>query len=101
METEKSKIGTFEFNEKYSYPYNAILKQYDGKFNKETKMWTLPLKNKARFLSAVQSVKTQQAEKAKLIWSKACEEVGVKFASKGTEDYDQVLAVFKEMIKTH
>ena len=91
---------TFVFTEKYSYPYNTILKEFEGKFNPTTKEWTLPLKNKARFLSAKQTVDIAQKEKSSRVWSEACESVGVTFASKGTEEYDQVLEVFKQLMKS-
>lgn len=89
----------FTFNERYSFPYNTILKEFDGKFNPETKEWTLPLKHKARFLSAKQTVDNTIREKANLAWAKACESVGVKFAKKGTSEYDEVLTVFKQLVK--
>jgi hypothetical protein len=89
----------FQFDEKHSYPYNTILKQFEGKFNPETKTWSLPLKHKSRFLSAKQTIDIASKEKSQLVWSKACDAVGVKFAKKGTNEYDQVLEVFKQMIK--
>lgn len=91
---------TFVFDEKYSFPYNDILKKFDGKFDKITKQWTLPLKNKALFYSGVQTIKSAQAEKSRIIWGRACEAVGVKFATKGTQEYDDVMKVFKELISS-
>jgi len=90
----------FVFTEKYSYPYLEIIKKYEGKFDKETKTWSLPLKNKSKFHNDLVNFKTKESEHKQEKWKEACEAVGVKFASKGTEDYDQVLKVFKELIST-
>lgn len=89
---------SFVFNEKFSYPYLEILKKYESKFDKESKTWSVPLKYKVKFNNDIVNFKVKESEKKQEKWKEACEAVGVKFASKGTEDYDEVLKVFKELI---
>ena len=92
---------SFVFTEKYSYPYLEIIKKYEGKFDKETKTWSLPLKHKSKFNNDIVNFKVKETEHKQEKWIEACRLVGVKFASKGTEDYDEVLKVFKELVSSH
>lgn len=86
---------TFLFTEKYSYPYNEILKRFNGKFNPETKHWSLPIIYKKSFNDAKKLVDQQQAEKASKIWRESCFDLGLKFVKKDTEEYFQVKELFK------
>ncbi len=94
-------METFVFQEKYSYPYNQILKAHGGKFDPKTKEWNVPLENKLRLYSAKQQVDRVLKEKAEKNWGLACEEVGVRFAKKGTEDYDLVMVAFKRIMQNN
>jgi hypothetical protein len=90
---------TFNFDEKYSYKYNDILKQHKGKFDADTKTWNLPLENKARFLSDKMVVDRKLNEQTKKVWKQACINCGFDFVKKESEEYNQVLSVFKDLIK--
>jgi hypothetical protein len=90
---------TFLFNEKYSYPYNDLLKKYSGKFNPDTKQWSLPLINKKEFQEEKRKLDIQLAEKASKIWIESCHDLGLKFVKKDTEEYFQVKELFKLKMK--
>lgn len=90
---------SFIFNEKYSYQFINILRQFEGKFDKETKTWSVPLKHKSNFQNEISKAKLKEKERAESNWKKACEDVGVQFCKKGSEEYDEVMIVFKELMK--
>jgi hypothetical protein len=91
---------SFVFTEKYSYPYLDILRKYEGKFNKENKTWTLPLKHKAQFTQEKRNIDNENEIKVKCMWQKACSDCGYKYVSKGTNEYNEVRAVFLEYMKS-
>ena len=90
---------SFIFNENYSYKFINIIKQFDGKFDPETKKWSIPLKHKFNFNSMIEKEKQKDKERGQLNWEKACQSVGVKFCKKGSDEYYEVLTVFKELMK--
>jgi hypothetical protein len=96
--TQPAKL-TFNFDEKYSYKYNEILKKHKGKFDDKTKVWSLPIENKARFLSDKMVVDNKIKEHTQKIWKQACKQCGFDFVKKETQEYDQVKEVFKELIR--
>ncbi len=90
---------SFVFSEKYSYQYLDILRKYKGKFNKENKSWTLPLKSKAEFMKEKNNIDNDNEIKVKNRWMKACEDCGYKYVCKGTSEYNEVRSLFLEYMK--
>jgi len=90
---------TFVFNERYSYPYNEILRKHGGKFNPVEKIWDIPLLNKKKFLDDRRLVDQQLRQKSEKIWQESCLDCGVKFCKKGSDEYLQVLELFKLKMK--
>lgn len=97
MEIDRSR---FIFDEKFSYPFLSILRQFEGKFDQETKKWSVPLKHKSNFNQAVHKEKQRQKERLESNWKQACADVGVQFCKKGSPEYDDVMVVFKELMKS-
>jgi hypothetical protein len=87
------------FAEKYSYKYLTILRKFEGKFNKENKSWTLPLKSKAEFIKEKRSIDDDNEVKVRTYWAKACSDCGYKYVSRGTSEYDEVRSLFMEYMK--
>jgi len=90
---------SFIFNEKYTYPFNEILKKYQGKFNPETKQWAVPLQNKKLFMQEKDLIQRQQQELARLAWGSSCDELGYKFVKRETPEYLEVKELFKLKMK--
>jgi hypothetical protein len=90
---------SFIFNEKYSYPYNEILKKHNGKFNPDTKLWSLPIQNKKLFMTDKLALDLQKQEIARLAWADACSDLGHKYVKKETPEYYEVKELFKLKMK--
>jgi hypothetical protein len=90
---------TFLFTEKYSYPYNDLLKKYKGKFNPETKQWRLPLLCKKEFQEEKQKLEIQLNDRASKIWVECCNDLGYKFVKRDTDEYFQVKELYKLKMK--
>jgi len=89
----------FIFSKEYSYNYITILRKYNAIFDKATKIWSVPTKDKTAFLYEVEQFDRNEKLRAKSLWLEACHQHDLEFCKKGTDEYDKVSATFKELIK--
>jgi hypothetical protein len=90
---------TFEFNQPYTYQYLNLLKKCESKFNPELKTWNIPLKFRKTFFEQKKQLDDENKERVKSIWKESCDECNYKFVKKGTDEYNEVMSVFKEKLK--
>ena len=90
---------TFEFTEKYTYAYLNLLKKSNAKFNPDTKTWSIPLQFKRVFFEQKKHLDDENKIKIQSLWLEACDDLGYKFVKKGTNEYLEVMSVFKAKLK--
>jgi hypothetical protein len=82
-----------------SFDHKDTLKFYRCKWDNDAKNWFVPddadVKMISKLIKKINEVATQKTNEK---WASACASCDVKFAKKGTEDYERVLAKFKELV---
>ena len=86
-----SGFGSFEHRETFRF--------YKCKWDKDAKNWYVPPETDVKMVSKlVKKINEEATQKTNEKWAKACAICDVSFVKKGTEDYDRVLAKFKEIV---
>jgi lipid A disaccharide synthetase len=82
-----------------SFEHKDTFKFYKCKWDNDAKNWFVPedadVKMISKLIKKINEVATQKTNDK---WASACASCDVKFAKKGTEDYEIVLAKFKELV---
>jgi hypothetical protein len=82
-----------------SFEHKDTFKFYKCKWDNDAKNWFVPddadIKMISKLIKKINEVATQKTNEK---WASACASCDVKFAKKGTEDYERVLAKFKELV---
>lgn len=90
------------FNDKNSFALkDQIKKVCEGKarFDMEKKVWMVPSGAMSELNRLSQQFDEKNEKDTKEVWKNACTQLGFKFVRKGTPEYEQVLALFKELIR--
>ena len=82
-----------------SFEHKDTLKFYKCKWDNDAKNWYVPedadTKMISKLIKKINEVATQKTNEK---WAQACADCDVKFAKKGTDDYEKVLQKFKELV---
>ena len=80
-----------------SFDHKDTLKFYRCKWDNDAKNWLVSEDADVKMLSKlIKKINAETTQKTNDKWAKACTECDVKFAKKGTDDYNRVLIKFKE-----
>lgn len=87
---ERSKVhNSFEFRD--------ILKQHDGRYHSDEKIWSVP-NNQIEIIKEKQFIKLEAISRQKRNkWQKCLDHFNLKFAKKGTGEYEDVLKMYKSL----
>lgn len=81
-----------------SYEHRDTFKFHGCKWDKETNSWFVPeTADREIVKKVVEKINEIEREKTTEKWIEACKECNVRFANKGTPQYEQVLKRFKEL----
>jgi hypothetical protein len=88
-------LKMYPFHSKNAYQLKEKIKQMGGKWDDNKKVWMLPSDSCLDILD-------RESDKIDLYikntWVEACAKANVQYPRKGTQDYENVKAIFKEMI---
>jgi len=89
------------FQDPNSYALKDKIKQLcpEAHFDKENRVWMVAKACLPELTRLSEDLISENKEKSKHVWKKACEQFNLSFVKKGTPEYDKVLQVFKELIK--
>ena len=90
------------FTDKNSFALKDQLKEICGgkaRFDNEKKCWMVPQGALLELKRLSDELNNSNGDKSKEIWKKACNQCGHRFVRKGTPEYEQVIIVFKKLIK--
>jgi hypothetical protein len=85
----------YPFHSKNAYQLKDKIKQLGGKWNADKKVWMLPSDS---CLDILDRESDKIDDYTKKVWIKACAKANVEYPKKGTAEYENVKAIFKEMI---
>ena len=91
-------MSNFTFTEKYSYQYLDLLRSFKGKFNKETKSWSLPESCKSEFMKEKEKIDRENKKVIQHKWGQALKQHNYTFVKKDTPEYSEVYKTFKELL---
>lgn len=83
------------------YQIKDDLKAMGGRFNFEEKFWYIPIEKKLEAEGYYQTYLEYEERKAKDMWKRACSLNNVKFAKKGTPEYNKVRDTFINLMKNN
>ena len=95
-------MSLIPFNDKNSFALKDKIKEVcEGKarFDMEKKVWMVPSGALPELNRLSQQFNEKNEKDTKEVWKNACSQLGFKFVKKGTEQYDKVLVLFKELIR--
>ena len=82
-----------------SFEHKDTFKFYKCKWDNSAKNWFVPEDADVKTISKlIKKINADATQKTNDKWARACTECDVKFAKKGTEEYDRVLIKFKELV---
>ncbi len=86
------------------YSNKDHLKFFRCLWDKETKTWRIPyedvhLKRLMEFIKRWNEEQEATNETKRDLWKQACENLNIKFAKKGSDEYKQVVEEFKKLMK--
>ena len=82
-----------------SFEHKDTFKFYKCKWDNDAKNWFVPEDADVKMISKlIKKINELATHKTNEKWASACASCDVKFAKKGTEDYERVLAKFKELV---
>ena len=90
------------FQDKNSFALKDQLKEICGgkaRFDGEKKVWMVPQGALPELKRLSQELDQKNQGDTKEIWKKACIQCGHKFVRKGTPEYEEVLSLFKRLLK--
>ena len=82
-----------------SFEHKDTLKFYKCKWDNDAKNWYVPEETDTKMISTlIKKINEEATRKTNEKWAQACADCDVKFAKKGTDDYEKVLQKFKELV---
>jgi hypothetical protein len=90
------------FNDKNSFSLKEQIKEIcNGKsrFDGEKKVWMVPQGALPELKRLSEELDNKNKDNTKEIWKNSCIKCGYKFVRKGTPQYEEVLTLFKKLIK--
>lgn len=82
-----------------SFDHKDTLKFYRCKWDNDSKNWVVPPETDLKIITKlIKKINEESTRKTNEKWATACADCDVKFAKKGTEEYDRVLTRFKELV---
>lgn len=85
----------YPFKSKNAYQLKDKIKSLGGKWDDNKKVWNLPNDS---CLDILDRESDKIDNRVKQVWVEACAKANVQYPKKGTADYDNVKAIFKQMI---
>lgn len=85
----------YPFRSKNAYQLKEKIKQMGGKWDDNKKVWMLPTDS---CIDILDRDSNRIDESIKKVWAEACAKANVQYPKKGTAEYDNVKAIFKQMI---
>lgn len=101
-------VGEYiEGDKKLTYKCSGGFKSFHCLWNPDNKKWKIPyetqhLNNVKTFISRMNEEHEQnqeaESERIKGLWKQASDNLNIKFAKKGSDEYEQVKAEFKKLL---